>query len=93
MDFKEAFKKLGIEEYSERIFNSNSHGELFYLYDYIAIAKAMDDATWFKDWFSEVITFAENNWGRPESIFQHIPKMLQKRLAHNKSLHTDGQDR
>ena len=29
MTFGEALKKLGIEEYKERIYNSNSHGELF----------------------------------------------------------------
>lgn len=76
MNFKEAIKKLGIEEYGERIFNSNSHGELSYLYDYIQIAKHFDDVAWFKDWFDTVVKFAENNWERPESVFQHIPKML-----------------
>ena len=39
MTFKEALEYLGIEEYSERIFNSNSHGELFHLVDYIKTAE------------------------------------------------------
>lgn len=77
MEFKEALKKLGIEEYGERIFNSNSHGELGHLHDYIAIADSIDDASWFKDWFDAVVEFAEKNWNRPESVFQHIPKILQ----------------
>ena len=33
MNFEEALKKLDIEEYEERIINSNSHGELFHLQD------------------------------------------------------------
>ena len=77
MTFKEAIKKLGIEKYGERIFNSNSHGELFHLYDYIVVAKQFDNTSWFKDWFDAVVKFAEDNWDRPESVFQHIPKMLQ----------------
>ena len=79
MNFKEALKKLDIEEYSERIFNSNSHGELFYLYDYIAIAESLDDASWFKDWFKGIVKIAEDNWNRPESIFQHILKILKRK--------------
>lgn len=83
MTFKEALKKLEIEEYSERIFNSNSHGELAHIYDYIAIAEACDDMSWFKEWFKEVVMFAENNWNRPESVFQHIPKILKESIDNN----------
>lgn len=83
MEFKEALKKLGIEEYGERIFNSNSHGELFHLHDYIVIADSIDDASWFKDWFDAVVEFAEKNWNRPESVFQHIPKMLHESMREN----------
>lgn len=81
MNFKDALKKLDIEEYGERIINSNSHGELFYLYDYIAIAEAFDDASWFKAWFKDMVIFAENNWNRPESMFQHVPKMLEESFS------------
>ena len=81
MTYKEVFEKLGIERYSERIFHSNSHGELFHLADYGMIAEAFEDLSWFSDWFDEVVEFAEKNWERPESIFQHIPKMLKETMA------------
>jgi hypothetical protein len=75
--FQEALKKLNIEDYGERIFNSNSHGELFHLYDYIVIAEAIgDDASWFRPWFIEIVELVEKTWARPESIFQHIPRAL-----------------
>jgi hypothetical protein len=78
MTYDEALKKLNIEDYAERIFNSNSHGELFHLGDYITIAEALDDedASTFREWFAETVKFAEQNWQRPESIFQHIPKCM-----------------
>ena len=78
MSFKEALKILNIEEYGERIFSSNSHGELFHCADYILLADAFkEDAEWFKGWFEAVIEWAEKNWDRPESVFQHIPKILE----------------
>jgi len=82
MNFKEAIKKLDIEEYGERIFNSNSHGELFHLYGYIKIAEIynQNDISWFKNWFSWIIEYVENNWDRPESVFQHIPQLLTESL-------------
>jgi hypothetical protein len=76
MTFNEALKKLNIEDYGERIFNSNSHGELFHLWDYIALAESLDDASWFRGWFIEVVAWAEKNWQRPESVFQHLSKLL-----------------
>lgn len=78
MTFGDALKKLNIEDYSERIFNSNSHGELFHLADYIRIAETFEDASWFRQWFVATVRVAEREWQRPESIFQHIPKMLQE---------------
>lgn len=77
MTFGEALKKLNIEDYAERIFNSNSHGELFHLADYIAIAEHITDASLFRPWFVAHVEYAEKNWKRPESVFQHIMKMLQ----------------
>lgn len=79
MTFNEALQKLNIEDYGERIFNSNSHGELFHLMDYMVIANALEgtDASWFRPWFVAVVDLAEKNWQRPESIFQHIPRALQ----------------
>ena len=80
MDFKEAINKLNIFDYEERIFNSNSHGELIHLYDYIVIAQSFNDTSWFRDWFEKVVKQAENTWNRPESVFQHIPKILKNSL-------------
>ena len=87
MNFKEALKKLDIEEYGDRIFNSNSHGELMHLIDYIDIAQSFDDLSWFKAWFLGIIEYAEDNWNRPESVFQHIPECITKTMS-PEQLHT-----
>lgn len=39
-----------------------------------------DDAEWFRDWFVAVAKFAEENWNRPESIFQHIAQVLNDHI-------------
>jgi hypothetical protein len=83
MTFAEALKLLDIEDYAERIFNSHSHGELYFLADYIHIAKWYQrdhDAGvfWFREWFVSVVEQAEREWERPQSIFQHIPRILQQ---------------
>lgn len=86
-EFNEALKKLGIEEYAERIFNSNSHGELLHLADYVLIAGTFgddEDLSWFPGWFAKVVKAAEDNWARPESIFQHIPRVLDQSLNYHK---------
>lgn len=84
MNFEEALKKLGIEKYSERIFNSNSHGELFHLQLYIDLAESLkDDLSWFSEWFEEIVKLAEEQWQRPESIFQHIDKMLLENIEYH----------
>lgn len=77
MTLDEALKKLDIEDYGQRIFDSNSHGELFHLFDYIVIAGALTDASWFRKWFVGIVAWAEKNWRRPESVFQHIPRLLK----------------
>ena len=77
MNFNDAIKVLNIEDYGERIFNSNSHGELFHLMDYIEIAEGLEDPSWFRAWFLAVIQAAEETWERPESVFQHIIRILK----------------
>lgn len=78
MTFNEALKILGIEDYAERIYKSNSHGELFHLEQYIELANILKDGLIkegkgaFRLWFEEVIKYAEEDWKRPESVFQHI---------------------
>ncbi len=80
MNFKEALEKLNIQEYSERIFNSSSTGELFHLMDYMQLAE-LEDVSWFKCWFCEVVKYAEREWDRPESVFQHVPRLLKESLT------------
>ena len=80
MTFLDALKKLGIEDYSERIFNSSSTGELFHLGDYITLAEALSDAAWFRPWFEAVVEYADKNWERPESVFQHVSNLLKESL-------------
>jgi hypothetical protein len=78
MTFNEALKELNIEDYAERIFHSNSHGELIHLMDYVLIAETFTDKSWFRDWFIMIVEHAEKHWKRPESIFQHIPRCLDE---------------
>ena len=84
MNFDEALKKLGIEKYSKRIFNSNSHGELFHIQQYSDLAEAIIDPSWFSEWFDCIVDYAENNWERPESVFQHIVKILDDEIKESK---------
>jgi len=76
MTFDEAVQKLGIEKYADRIFNSNSHGELLHLRQYIVIAETLSNTDWFLKWFEDIIKEAEESWERPESVFQHIDSIL-----------------
>lgn len=80
MTFKEALAKLNIEDYGERIFNSSSHGELMHLWQYVALAENLSDATWFRDWFVALVKGAEAHWQRPESIFQHVLRAFNEDL-------------
>ena len=86
MNFKQALKTLGIEEYGERIFNSHSSGELFHLAQYYGLAEALGETTWFADWFKGVVKDAEEKWERPESVFQHIQTIL---IDHMKIMRDD----
>lgn len=74
MKFQAALKILDIEDYGERIFNSNSNGELYHLADYIWLAENLvpEDAQNFRQWFERLVGFAQDEWRRPESIFQHV---------------------
>jgi len=84
MTLQESFKILNIEDYSDRIFNSNSHGELFFLQQYFNIAEFLkDDPSWFREWFIMVVKNAEKTWSRPESVFQHIDKILLEFIEKN----------
>ena len=80
MSFGEALKILNIEDYAERIYDSNSCGELGHCLDFIAIAdfysKNKLDISWFRPTFIYCVNFAEKSWSRPASCFQHIPRMI-----------------
>ena len=81
ISFDEALKILNIEDYKDRIWNSNSHGELFHLYDYVVIAQIAQEQNLtnkFREWFIGLVKWAEENWNRPESVFQHVPKLMYK---------------
>ena len=78
---EEALSILGIEEYTERIFNSNSNGELIHLYQYYTLAEILGKTDWFADWFKEMVKYAEKEWKRPESIFQYIDKLLLEQMG------------
>ena len=81
MTYKEALKRLDIEDYGERIFYSNSHGELFHLLDYMMQADIEGDVSWFRGWFEDIVKMAEEHWQRPKSVFQHIPKLLRDTIC------------
>ena len=89
MDLNEALQELGIEKYKERIVQSNSRGELFYLEQYFTLAeivKKNNDKDWFSKWFEEVVKYADANWERPNSIFQHIHKILANQLISKQTI-------
>ena len=79
MSVRGALKRLGISKYEKRIFNSNSHGELFHLNDYILIADHIkeDEIAGFTKWFEDLIVHVGKTWKRPESVFQHIPSLMR----------------
>jgi len=81
MTLKEALEKLGVADYEERIFNSNSRGELMHLRDYFVLADHIDDPAWFRRWFEEVVDTANETMDRPETIFQHIGHIFREYLA------------
>jgi hypothetical protein len=85
MTLQDALKILHIEKYHDRIINSNSHGELFHIMDYAMLAEGYKNESEeackkFSEWFDRVVEFAEKNWNRPESVFQHISKIYLDNL-------------
>lgn len=76
--FYDALKKLNIENYVERILNS-CNGEPYHLADYVLLAETMDDAdiSQFREWFIGIVKEAEETWEQPETVFQHIPLILE----------------
>lgn len=82
MSFADALKRLNIYDYGDRIFASNSRGELMHLGDYINMATELKgDLSWFRPLFIQCVTFAESEWTRPESCFQHMPQMMHDMMV------------
>lgn len=78
---KEALTILGIEDYFDRIIKSSSRGELHPAHEYFMLAEALkDNATDFRPWFIKVVKAAEEQWKRPESVFQHIGTIFIKSI-------------
>ena len=78
MTFNEALKKLNIEYYGERIWKSNSHGELFHLDQYIQLADyiLVEDTSWFREWFECVLKELNND----QLVFQMVLTVLEYQL-------------
>ncbi len=86
MNFIQALKKLNIEDYEKDIINSNSHGELFHLQDYIAIAEIKCSQNWFREFLKDMIEMTNKSWERPKSVFQHIIPLLEKTIQVGKNI-------
>ena len=84
MLFHEMCDEMGIGRYAERIFHSNSHGELFHIFDYQLLYETYEWDGEFKEmfskWVDECVNTAERTWKRPESIFQHLAYNLFETL-------------
>jgi len=85
ISFGDSLKFLNIYDYRDRIFESNSKGHLFHLSNYSMMASIFKhsykgDLEVFKDKFRKefirVVDYTEKNWERPESVFQHIHKLI-----------------
>ena len=61
MTFNESLEILGIEEYRERIYNSSSTGELFFIKQYFDMAEFVGKTDWFPDAFKLIVEYAEKN--------------------------------
>ena len=76
--FKDICTILGIPEYTEAIFNSNSRGELFHTKDYYELAKRLNgrDPAIFVKCFKHYDEIAKRTWQRPQSWYQYLADCL-----------------
>lgn len=83
--FEELCKNLGIEDYCEAIFYSNSRGELYHIgwyYDmWQVVKKHPNNKKVFREIFDLAVDHANKTWGRPQSVFQHMDKMFSGSLG------------
>lgn len=87
MTFIEALQILKIEDYVEHIYKSNSTGNLFHLQQYFILAEGFKKNNWdaneFRKFFELVVEFANKNWKRPQSVYQHILKFYNETVENN----------
>lgn len=77
MNFNDVCKRLGIEDYSEAIFNSNSRGGLSHLMDYNKWADIIpDDNSSFRKCFLWALDWSNKNSKNPSAMFQHIDSAI-----------------
>lgn len=78
--FKDALIKLGIEDFEDQIINSHSRGETFHCLEYIELANNIifldNGGKTFRQEFLEMVDYAEKNWERPESVYQHLLRIM-----------------
>lgn len=79
MTFPESLQILGIADFEERIYNSNSHGELMHLADYHMMAAEFppEMLPYFRTIFLSIVDYCGKNWRHPESCFQHMPELFR----------------
>lgn len=75
-NFDDALKFLNIEDYFYEIVKSSSQGELSHLNDYINIANIINEDHNFRGWFINIVEQANNNWKRPQSVYQYMLKLV-----------------
>lgn len=77
----------GHGEFGDKIFRSNSHGELFHLEQYFHLAKLAQEDKVFKEQFpkifKDIVDQANEKWERPQSVYQHIITILKNNLQTN----------
>ena len=77
MTLREALRKLGIEDYHDRIFNASPTGELYHLWGYAELAQKLDQKH--LDDFREHFEYLANKGSRLGYIvFFYIPEWIMK---------------
>lgn len=81
MNIAQVCEELGIPEYAERIWHSSSTGELYHVLDYhqmLEACKNAEEKLLIGRCIKIVVEWAEENWSRPESVFQDMPRMIHE---------------
>lgn len=97
MTFQEALTILGIESRAQRIFSSHPSGELFFLDDYIHIAKFFEKInnpditkTFFTDWFFGFEKFIIENHDKPQKLYINVLESFNNRMKRLEFINHDN---